>query len=194
MKRCSKCKEIKEMIAFSKDRKRSDGHQPHCKECNKRYVESNKERVYETNRASRAKNIDSRKQSEKQWYLLNKNKKLASNSAGKKKRRANDELFVLKENISSRINKAFRGLTKSKRTLEMLGCSLEEAKLHIESLFQPGMSWDNYGYSTWHIDHKIPLASATNIEELEKLCHISNLQPLWAMDNIHKSDKYARQS
>ena len=49
--------------------------------------------------------------------------------------------------------------------------------------------WDNYGFNGWHIDHIIPLSSAKNIEEINKLCHYSNLQPLWAQENLSKGCK-----
>jgi hypothetical protein len=64
---------------------------------------------------------------------------------------------------------------------------MEEAFAHIESKFKPGMTWENYG--KWHVDHIIPLSSANTTGELEKLCHFNNLQPLWARENMRKSDK-----
>lgn len=69
----------------------------------------------------------------------------------------------------------------------MLGCDFKTAHKHIEKQFTEGMSWDNR--SEWHIDHIIPLASAKTEEELAKLCHYTNLQPLWAEDNLRKGDK-----
>lgn len=105
-----------------------------------------------------------------------------------RKRFNSDPIFKFKKNIRRSTSEAFRLKKKSKKTLEILGCSLEEAFAHIEALFQPGMTWDNYG-TEWHIDHIIPLASSDTIEKTEKLCHYSNLQPLWALENILKSDK-----
>ena len=64
----------------------------------------------------------------------------------------------------------------------------EEAKTYIASLFQKGMSWDNYG--EWHLDHIKPISLATTEEEVYKLCHYTNYQPLWAKDNIIKGAKY----
>jgi hypothetical protein len=61
---------------------------------------------------------------------------------------------------------------------ELLGCSLERLKAHLESLFQPGMTWENYGQ--WQIDHVYPLSKSKSLEHLETLFHYSNLQPLWA--------------
>ena len=71
--------------------------------------------------------------------------------------------------------------------MEMLGCTPEELRDHLQSQFTEGMTLENHG--EWHIDHIIPLASANTEEEIVKLCHYTNLQPLWAEDNLSKSDK-----
>jgi hypothetical protein len=102
-------------------------------------------------------------------------------------RRQSDALFNLTCNLRSRINKFFAKKNKSKKTIELLGCSFEQVFAHLESLFQPGMTWNNYG--KWHVDHIVPLVSAKTIEEAEKLCNYNNLQPLWAIDNLTKSKK-----
>ena len=68
-----------------------------------------------------------------------------------------------------------------------MGCSYEFLKEHLEKQFVDGMSWENR--SEWHIDHIIPLSSAKNEDEIYKLCHYTNLQPLWAIDNIKKGKK-----
>jgi hypothetical protein len=69
----------------------------------------------------------------------------------------------------------------------MLGASIQTTLAHIEGLFLDGMSWENHG--EWHIDHITPLASAKNEDELLRLCHYKNLQPLWARDNLSKGKK-----
>ena len=103
----------------------------------------------------------------------------------------NDELFAMKVRIRNLIRNTFRksGHTKpEKRTEKILGCNYELLKLHLESQFIDGMCWDNRG--EWHIDHIIPLSSAKTLEELIKLSHYTNLQPLWGVDNIKKGNKY----
>ncbi len=65
---------------------------------------------------------------------------------------------------------------------------------HIESRFWPGMNWQNHAYYGWHIDHRIPLSSAKTVEEVAKLCHYSNLQPLWWNDNFAKGSKILNQN
>jgi hypothetical protein len=104
-------------------------------------------------------------------------------------KRATDPIFVMKERIRCRTKAAFlgQGFAKGCKTREMLGCSWEQFKTHIESQFQKDMKWGNR--DLWHIDHIIPLASAKTIDDLEKLAHFSNLRPMWAKENIKKSAK-----
>ena len=96
---------------------------------------------------------------------------------------------VFKGLLRSRTYSAFKnkGYKKNSKTQEMLGVDWEVCKAHIERQFTKDMTWDNQG--EWHIDHIIPLSSANTEEELKKLCHYSNLQPLWAVDNLIKSAK-----
>lgn len=94
----------------------------------------------------------------------------------------------LKDLLRNRTYQAFKnkGYSKNSKTQEMLGVDWETCKAHIERQFTKEMNWDNQG--EWHIDHIIPLASANTEQELKKLFHYSNLQPLWAKDNLSKSD------
>lgn len=68
--------------------------------------------------------------------------------------------------------------------MDLVGCSLDDLRKHLEAQFTIGMTWDNYG--DWHVDHVVPLCSADTEEKLYELCHYTNLQPLWAADNISK--------
>jgi len=97
-----------------------------------------------------------------------------------------DPLFRMKAIAYSSVFGAIkrRGFLKNGRTHQILGCSFEELKRHIEKQFEKGMSWGNYG--EWHIDHRVPLSSASTPEELEYLLHYMNLQPLWAGENMAK--------
>lgn len=90
-----------------------------------------------------------------------------------------------------RINDALKGKNKSATTQELIGCTPEFLKSYIESKFQPGMSWNNYAIDGWHIDHIIPISSfdLTDHDQLKKACNYVNLQPMWALDNIQKSNK-----
>lgn len=80
--------------------------------------------------------------------------------------------------------------------LELLGCSTSILKKHIETQFTEGMSWDNHGIHGWHIDHIKPISKhdMNDIEDVKKAFHYTNLQPLWAKDNLQKSNKYDERS
>lgn len=99
-----------------------------------------------------------------------------------------DERRII-HNMRSRLNQFIK--QKHNKTVDLLGCSVPELKKHLESQFQPGMTWDNYGRTGWHIDHIKPLSSfdLTDLEQLTEACKYTNLQPLWAKDNIQKSNK-----
>jgi hypothetical protein len=78
---------------------------------------------------------------------------------------------------------------KKSKTFEIIGCTPEFLKEYIEKQFIKGMEWSNHSVYGWHIDHIIPLSSANTEEEIYKLCHYTNLQPLWAENNLKKSNK-----
>lgn len=105
------------------------------------------------------------------------------------KRKKADPLFKLIENIRSLVNASFKNKNTKKdtKTESILGCSFEEFKSHIESQFQLGMSWDNR--RLWHIDHIMPVSMAKTEDEIIRLNHHRNLRPLWAHENLSKSDK-----
>lgn len=104
-------------------------------------------------------------------------------------KRQSDPNFMLADRLRSRLYCAIKGNFKAGSAVSDLGCSIEFLKEHLESMFQDGMSWDNQG--EWHIDHIIPLASfdLQDREQFLKACHYTNLQPLWAEDNLRKGDK-----
>lgn len=150
-----------------------------------KYREANAEYVAAYQKAYREKNADKLKLARKVYYQSNKEKIHAK----MKERYRTDPLFKLKHSLRNLIKLYFKkkGCVKNKRTEAILGVTLNEAKAHIEAHFLPGMTWDNHG--DWHIDHYIPMASATTDAEVHRLNHISNLRPLWAADNIRKGKK-----
>jgi len=105
-------------------------------------------------------------------------------------KRKNNIHFKVKWYISNRIRSALKGNPKLSTTMKLVGCSIDKLKKHLESKFQLGMFWNNYG--KWHIDHIRPCASfdLSKPEEQRKCFHYINLQPLWAKDNMKKNDKY----
>ena len=204
VKVCTKCKLEKSYSEFGKDKKAKDGLNYNCKSCLKEYTQANKEyykEYYQANKEYRKKydkeyrkaNKEKRNKSAKEYRQANKERINESSKEYQRERRKTDPLFKMKGNLRKRTWEAFKnkGYSKNTKTQEMLGVDWEVAKTHIERQFTKGMNWNNYG--EWHIDHIIPLASANTIQELKKLCHYTNLQPLWAKDNIIKSDRIDNQ-
>jgi hypothetical protein len=76
-------------------------------------------------------------------------------------------------------------------SLEYLGCTISELRVYIESRFLPGMTWENHGVKGWHIDHIIPLSRVDLTDESEriKVLHYTNLQPMWASENLKKRNR-----
>jgi hypothetical protein len=122
-------------------------------------------------------------------------KRAAYNKEYERQRKLNDVEFRIAKNIRSRVSKALRLNIKRGSSIDDLGCSVAFLKEHLESRFIEGMSWDNYGHKGWHIDHIIPLISfnLSNPEEFKKACHYTNLQPLWAIDNLKKHSKIIKE-
>ena len=108
-----------------------------------------------------------------------------------KRRLERDPLFKFKTQVRTLINSSFtrKGFHKNTRTEKILGCTLDGFKLHLESKFKSGWTFENHG-TTWDIDHIIPLKTAQTIEDVVRLCHYTNLQPLecW-LNRFEKRDK-----
>ena len=108
-----------------------------------------------------------------------------------RKRKKKDINFRVACNYRGRIWDAIKNNKKSGRLSDLLGCDIQALREHLESKFYGGMSWNNYGFYGWHIDHIKPCVSFNLSDPLQqKACfHYSNLQPLWARDNMSKGDK-----
>lgn len=109
-------------------------------------------------------------------------------------RRKTDITYRLSERIRGRI-KDLLGRDRPEAISKVLGCTALELTIHLEKQFSPGMSWDNYGFYGWHIDHILPLSSFNlkDIEQYRKACHHTNLQPMWAVDNLRKGAKVSNE-
>ena len=156
------------------------------KQYNKLYKQENNDEIKEYNKLYRQQeNKDKKKENYKLYRQENKDKI----NKYRRERNKTDVIYNIKNRIRSRICEAFtkKGYTKKSKTYQILGADFEIVKKHIERQFVKGMSW--YNREEWHIDHIIPLASANTEEELIKLNHYTNLQPLWAEDNLSKNDK-----
>ena len=94
-------------------------------------------------------------------------------------------------NLRRRMSFVLAGARKAAHSIELLGCTRDELRAHLERQFTSGMTWDNYGVKGWHIDHRKPCAAfdLTNSEQQKECFHYTNLQPLWAKDNLAKGDK-----
>jgi len=103
-----------------------------------------------------------------------------------------DPYFKLKCNLRTRVKLAMSNGGRTNSSESLLGASFEVVHNHITQLLKPGMTWENYGRDTWHIDHIVPLAAfdLTKEAEQKKAFHYTNLQPLWAEDNYSKSSIY----
>ena len=124
------------------------------------------------------------------WRKANRVKTRAWDTRYAKARRGVDLNFRMRYRLRSRLLKALKGELKTSSTMELLGCSIPFLLQFIEKQFQPGMTWENHG--EWHLDHVRPCASfnLSDPEQQKRCFHFSNLQPLWAIDNLKKSDKF----
>jgi hypothetical protein len=210
---CSKCGEWKLLDEYYR---RKDGEKirrhAECKECIKHRVkiyselnkdklepkrkewrDNNREHINERNKEWRRNNPDKARETQYKWNENNPDKYKATQNKRNKKRSLDP-----KSRASSSVSRAVRksissGSKLGRRTEEILGYTIEELRLHLEKLFKPGMTWENYGRNGWEIDHIIPIA-AHNYEtpddpDFKKCWALSNLQPLWMSENRSKRHK-----
>ncbi len=172
---CSKCNKEKP-TTLEYFHKKGEGLCSQCKVCvkerDRRYYKANPEKYKDSKREWQKANLKKRKEIQKRYREKNPSSQIT-------------------RNLRKRIWCALKGKSKSDSTLELLGCSVEEFILHLETQFTDGMSWDNYGLKSWHIDHIKPCAAFDLLDpEAQRRCfHYSNLQPLWAEDNLAKGAK-----
>jgi hypothetical protein len=192
---CNKCKEEKEVCEFYKNLYSKDKLRSNCKVCqNKNSTNwrlNNKEKYKYIQKKFIENNPGISYEYSKKWNNKNKNRVRNYQSEYYKNRYNQDILFKLKTNYRNRLKDIFRdyGYVKNNRSIDYLGCDIKFLKEYLESKFTDGMTWDNKGFYGWHIDHIIPISSAKNEEEIYKLCHYTNLQPLWSKDNMSKGSK-----
>jgi hypothetical protein len=205
IKICNLCDKIKSIDNFNKRKTSKDGYRSECKNCDserkKIYYIRNKYKMSIKNKKWRTNNTDKIKENINNFYVLNPNyrseyQKNSKNKINKrlKNRRENDEYYRIKENTRNLIKNSIKKsrFNKQSKTIDILGCDYIQFKQHLENKFAYWMNWDNYGNpkdkkfelnKTWDIDHIIPLSSANTIDELIKLNHYTNLQPLCSYVN-----------
>lgn len=204
---CSKCKQEKSLCDFHKDARSKLGVTSQCKECGKessaKYLRENPEKEKGRKAKYRRENPEKEKKRKAKYYQENLDKIKKSQVKYRRenseklneyqtKRYKNDENFRIRTLLRSRIRNSLKSQSakKSKRTSELVGCSIDELWKHLEKQFKDGMTRQNLG--KWHIDHIKPcsLFDLTDSEQ-QKECHnYKNLQPLWAIDNIKKGNKW----
>ena len=208
-KKCKLCEEEKDLKCFYKC---GENYSSRCKKCFTEYQKNNPNRKGNQNRYG-SKNRDiinsktreryhkdiedtRKKEREKQKRLRSLNpEKYRKYSTMKNKERyfkkKNDPKYKIERILRSRLLRAVTSKYKKSSSIELLGCSIEEFRIYIESKFQKGMVWENHGVFGWHIDHIIPCHSfnLTELEEQKKCFHYTNLQPLWWEDNLKKGKK-----
>jgi len=203
MKKCNKCLIKKELFNFHKNNSSKDGYKNICRSCftiqnreykkkhNDKYKRENKDKINEYNKLYELKNKEKRKE----WRL--KNKDIIKEKRKKYElEQRKDPIYRFKRNIRNLIYKSIKRMCYSKKSksYDILGCSGDEFKKYIESKFESWMNWDNYGLYNghlnygWDIDHIVPLFSAEKEEDIIKLNHYSNLQPLCS--RINRDIKY----
>lgn len=204
MKYCKTCLKNKELSEYHKDKNQNDGFRYTCKQCIREYQlkwrESKRKELLEKSQVYYVENKDKKRIYDMEYRLKNFNKikdRLKNNkdkinkrtAEYAKSRRAKDISYKLRQSIRNRLNQCIKKKKPSSSITE-LGCSLNELKIYLECRFTEGMSWNNYG--KWHLDHIKPLSkfNLSDLEEFKQACHYTNLQPLWALDNIKKSNKY----
>ena len=175
-----KCKE------YSESRKNT----PEAIAYNQAYVAKNKERIRANIKRHRQENIEHYKQRSHERYIKDRDSgKLAED-------RRNNPILRLKHYIREGVRRAlfYGDMIKDAPSITYLGCTIEEFRNYITSKFLPGMTWDNHGRGPdkWHLDHIIPLDvlnEKADIDMVKRVCHYTNYQPLWEIDNLSKNNK-----
>ena len=158
----------------------------YIKKYNKFYALKNKEDLSEKRKKKRSENRDKLNTDSIKWRSLNKDKVISYNRKhGPLYRKRYPWIYACRTLINN-TTKRF-GTKKEDTTINLLGYSALELKIHIENKFLDGMSWDNYG--KWHIDHIIPVSKFTKDTPINVVNSLDNLQPLWGIDNLRKGNR-----
>lgn len=190
---CKKCKERSKDPAKAKIRRKryNDSHQDKIKAYTSNYYKTHKEQEDARHKKWFKDHPEKVKEYTRKQYYKDIEKTRAKNRKYNAKVRSTPEGKIL-GNIRRRINSSLKTARKSDYTTNLIGIPMDEFIVYIENLFDEEMSWDNCGTHGWHIDHIRPCSSFDLIDEKEqrKCFHYTNMQPLWAEDNLKKSDTW----
>jgi hypothetical protein len=189
VKKCTVCKQIKCFNQFNKHKNRKYGLTLECKSCrakiNFKHKQNNKDLINKKNFEYRE---NKREEIKERGRIHYKNNKFEIRKDLNEKYK-NDPVFRLKTKIRNALYSAFRSksIIKNSKMLNILGTSFDNFQFVIESQFKDGMTWENM--DKWHIDHKVPLSLAKTEDDLHRLNHYTNFQPLWVSENLKKNNK-----
>lgn len=196
VKMCNACKVKKPLSDFYKQIGGKMGTYSTCAQCQRDAKAKERadsvERFKSYEREMYQKHRHKKLLARRKYYSKNREEILAKVADYYKKRYKSDLNFRLRRNLSRRINLAVKSGTGRESTAVLLGCSVDQFVEHIEKQFRTGMSWDNYGYWGWHLDHKKPCAAfdLTKKADRAKCFHYTNYQPLWRFENAQKGGKW----
>ena len=194
-KKCTRCHFVLPLEEFYKRLVKKDGRTSECKKCNnerqRKYRKNNLEKVRAQARGHRKNNLEKIRSRAREYRKNNLEKVRVQNREGHLRFLSKPKNRI-RNIMTARIYQALKNGRISSWN-HCLDYTVEELECHLESKFTKGMSWDNYGYYGWHIDHKIPVSyfvfsSPRNIE-FKKCWALDNLQPMWAKENLSKSNK-----
>ncbi len=202
MKTCTKCNIEKSLDNFVKNKRQKDGYHYVCKECHLLYKNQNKDKIKEKHTKWKTNNKEYITNYNKQYNIQNPEKKKYSadkwwiahpnyHKEWKQKKYSSDIYYRIKDNLRSRFYNAVINQFKITSVIDLLGCTVEQLKQHLELQFKPEMNWDNHG-KIWEIDHIKPCSSfdLTDAEQQKQCFHYTNLQPLFKTSGIAKDFGY----
>ena len=172
-----------------RDRERIKGEREKRNKRAKEYAQKNKEKIQKYRKEYYEKNKDKLTHYSKEYTKKNKEWILLKKKEYVNKRKKEDIFFRLKTKLKTDIYISLKRKKRNKRLEVILGITIEKFKEYIESQFDTWMTWDNWGHTTWHIDHIIPLSSAKDENKLYELWHYTNMKPISATENLKKGQK-----
>lgn len=216
MKTCSSCKETKPVAEFCKKKAARDGYAYNCKVCNTKATQrwkqenpnrvraselrcnaKNKAKIRERSRRRREQDPEYHRESGRRYKRRNAEAHtrycLAWAKKNNPRKMREDPAFRMRTNLRTRTRHVMKGIDKTGSAVRDLGCSGEELRLHIESLWTLGMNWSTYGKGRgrWSLDHIMPLTAfdLSDRQQFLLACSYLNLRPMWLSENVKKGNK-----